>query len=54
MQAAAYDNLIDTSVGQGVDPALLAPMGDLLRKAVAAGNGDDDLAALIPLLRVGA
>ena len=53
MQAAAYDNLIDTSVGQGVDPALLAPMGELLRKAVAAGHGDEDLAALIPLLRAG-
>jgi 3-hydroxyisobutyrate dehydrogenase-like beta-hydroxyacid dehydrogenase len=54
MQAAAYDNLIDTSVGQGVDPALLTPMGELLRKAVAAGNGDEDLAALVPLLRVDA
>ncbi|GAB2632166.1 NAD(P)-dependent oxidoreductase [Kribbella swartbergensis] len=51
MQSAAFDNLIDTATGQGVDPALLAPMGELLRKAVAEGHGDEDLAALVPLLR---
>jgi 3-hydroxyisobutyrate dehydrogenase-like beta-hydroxyacid dehydrogenase len=51
MQAAAYDNLVDASVAQGVDPVLVAPMGDLLRKAVAAGYGDADLSATIRLLR---
>ncbi|MGW7684548.1 NAD(P)-dependent oxidoreductase [Kribbella sp. NPDC054772] len=51
MQAAAYDNLIDASVAQGVDPVLLVPMGDLLRKAVAAGHGDADLSAVVRLLR---
>jgi 3-hydroxyisobutyrate dehydrogenase-like beta-hydroxyacid dehydrogenase len=51
MQSAAYDNLIDASTGQGIDPALLVPMGELLRKAVAEGHGDEDLAALVPLLR---
>jgi NAD(P)-dependent dehydrogenase (short-subunit alcohol dehydrogenase family) len=51
MQAAAYDNLTDASVAQGVDPSLLLPMGDLLRKAVAAGHGDADLSALVGLLR---
>ncbi|TDO50358.1 3-hydroxyisobutyrate dehydrogenase-like beta-hydroxyacid dehydrogenase [Kribbella sp. VKM Ac-2571] len=51
MQAAAYDNLTGTSVAQGVDPMLLEPMGALLRKAVAAGHGDADLAALVGLLR---
>ncbi|MFI6828646.1 NAD(P)-dependent oxidoreductase [Kribbella sp. NPDC050241] len=51
MQAAAYDNLIDASVAQGIDPGLLAPMGELLRRAVATGHGDEDLAALVPLLR---
>jgi 3-hydroxyisobutyrate dehydrogenase-like beta-hydroxyacid dehydrogenase len=51
MQAAAYHNLIDTSVAQGVDPALLVPMGELLRKAVATGHGDADLSVAIPLLR---
>jgi 3-hydroxyisobutyrate dehydrogenase-like beta-hydroxyacid dehydrogenase len=54
MQAAAYDNLIDTSTAQGVDPMLLAPMGDLLRKAVAAGQGDADLSATVRLLRTAA
>jgi 3-hydroxyisobutyrate dehydrogenase-like beta-hydroxyacid dehydrogenase len=53
MQAAAYDNLTDTSVAQGVDPALLTPMGELLRKAVAAGHGDEDLSAVVQLLRSG-
>jgi 3-hydroxyisobutyrate dehydrogenase-like beta-hydroxyacid dehydrogenase len=51
MQSAAFDNLIDTATGQGVDPVLLLPMGELLRKAVAAGHGDEDLAALVQLLR---
>ncbi|MEV0799827.1 NAD(P)-binding domain-containing protein [Kribbella sp. NPDC050281] len=51
MQAAAYDNLTDASVAQGIDPGLLAPMGELLRRAVATGHGDEDLAALVPLLR---
>lgn len=51
MQAAAYDNLTDTSTAQGIDPMLLEPMGRLLRKAVAAGHGDADLAALVGLLR---
>ncbi|WP_410785753.1 NAD(P)-dependent oxidoreductase [Kribbella sp. C-35] len=52
MQAAAFDNLTDASRAQGVDPMLLEPMGGLLRKAVAAGHGDADLAALIGLLRI--
>jgi len=51
MQAAAYDNLIDTSVAQGIDPGLLVPMGELLRRAVGTGHGEEDLAALVPLLR---
>ena len=50
MQAAAYDNLLDTAVGQGVDPILLKPMGELLQKAVASGHGEEDLAALIRLI----
>jgi len=50
MQAAAYHNLIDTAEAQGVDPMLLRPMGELLQKAVAAGHGDEDLAALIRLI----
>ncbi|TCC20225.1 NAD(P)-dependent oxidoreductase [Kribbella speibonae] len=51
MQAAAYENLVSTAAGQGVDPLLLTPMGELLKRAVAAGHGDEDLAALVRLLR---
>ncbi len=54
MQAAAYGNLIDTAVAQGVDPLLLTPMGELLQKAVAAGHGDEDLGSMIRLLRTSA
>ncbi|TDD60166.1 NAD(P)-dependent oxidoreductase [Kribbella antibiotica] len=51
MQAAAFHNLIDTAVAQGVDPSLLTPMGELLQKAVATGHGDEDMAATIRLLK---
>jgi 3-hydroxyisobutyrate dehydrogenase-like beta-hydroxyacid dehydrogenase len=54
MQAAAFANFIDTAKAQGVDPLLIAPMGELLDKAVAAGHGDEDLAALVRQLRVDA
>ncbi|MGZ0150952.1 NAD(P)-dependent oxidoreductase [Kribbella sp. WER1] len=51
MQSAAYENLVSTAEKQGVDPRLLAPMGELLGEAVAAGHGDDGLSAVIGLLR---
>ncbi|GAA1562861.1 NAD(P)-binding domain-containing protein [Kribbella hippodromi] len=51
MQSAAYGNLIDASTAQGVDPALLVPMGELLRKTVAAGHGDADMSAAVRMLR---
>lgn len=51
MQAAAYENLVTTATAQGVDPLLLTPMGELLNRAVAAGHGNEDLAALVRLLR---
>jgi 3-hydroxyisobutyrate dehydrogenase-like beta-hydroxyacid dehydrogenase len=51
MQAAAYENLITTAQRQAVDPMLLTPMGELLRRAVDAGHGDDGLSALVGLLR---
>lgn len=54
MQAAAYGNLIDASVAQGVDPMLLVPMGELLRQAVAAGHGAADLSVAVRQLRVAA
>ena len=51
MQAAGFVNLLDASVAQGVDPALLAPMGELLDRAVAGGHGDEDLAVTVRLLQ---
>ncbi|HZX04276.1 NAD(P)-dependent oxidoreductase [Kribbella sp.] len=51
MQAAAYENLVTTAQTQRVDPRLLAPMGELLGDAVAAGHGDEGLSALVGLLR---
>ncbi|NIK56502.1 NAD(P)-dependent oxidoreductase [Kribbella shirazensis] len=51
MQAAAYENLVTTAEAQGVNPMLLVPMGELLRNAVASGAGDQDLSALVGLLR---
>ncbi|TMR04259.1 NAD(P)-dependent oxidoreductase [Actinomadura soli] len=46
----AFPGLLDTSRDQGVDPALLAPLRDLLDRAVAEGHGDDGLARLVTLL----
>ncbi|MDT0318104.1 NAD(P)-dependent oxidoreductase [Streptomyces millisiae] len=51
MQAAAYANLLDASETAGVDPLLLRPMGELLRRAAAEGHGDRDVPALGTLLR---
>lgn len=50
MQSAAYGNLVDTAVDQGIDPAMITPMRELLDRAVAVGDGDADLAALVRLL----
>ncbi|WP_242905576.1 NAD(P)-dependent oxidoreductase [Actinomadura terrae] len=49
----AFPTLIETSVRQGVDPALLLPMRDLLDRAVAEGHGADALQRLVPLLETG-
>ncbi|GAB3836407.1 NAD(P)-binding domain-containing protein [Kribbella italica] len=51
MQSAGFVNLLDASRDQGVDPALLVPMGELLARAVREGHGDEDIAAVVPLLR---
>jgi 3-hydroxyisobutyrate dehydrogenase-like beta-hydroxyacid dehydrogenase len=53
MQAAAYDNFIDVSEAQGIRPDLLLPMGDLLRRAVEAGKGGQDVVGLFSLLAKG-
>lgn len=51
MQAAAFDNFIVASEGQGVSPELIAPMLQLLKKAVASGYGDADQASLVEMIR---
>jgi hypothetical protein len=50
MQAAAFDNLVDASEAQGVDPMVLLPMRTLLKRAVAEGHGDEDVAGIVGLL----
>ncbi len=47
MQAQAYVNLLDASRDQGVRTDLVAPMGELLHRAVAAGPGH----TMVDLLR---
>jgi 3-hydroxyisobutyrate dehydrogenase-like beta-hydroxyacid dehydrogenase len=50
MQATGFPNLIAASQAQGISAELLAPMGALLDRAVAAGNEDADLSVLVDLL----
>ncbi|WP_433010034.1 NAD(P)-dependent oxidoreductase [Kribbella sp. CA-294648] len=50
MQAAAFGNLVDASEAQGVDPMVLLPMRTLLKRAVAEGHGDEDVAGIVGLL----
>lgn len=51
MQAAAFDNFIAASEGQGISPELIAPMFQLIKKAVASSYGDADQASLIEMIR---
>ena len=51
MQAAAFGNFIAASEGQGVSAELIAPMFELLKKAVASGYGDADQASLVEMIR---
>ncbi|WP_432053009.1 NAD(P)-dependent oxidoreductase [Streptomyces xiamenensis] len=50
MQATSFVNLIEASTAQGVDPALLIPVQELLNRAVSAGLGDQDSPALATLM----
>ena len=52
MQAAAFGNFIDASEQQGVSTELIAPMFQLMKRAVAAGYGDADQASLVELVRI--
>ncbi|QNE19010.1 NAD(P)-dependent oxidoreductase [Kribbella qitaiheensis] len=50
MQATGFANLIQAAEDQAVSPEILLPIQELLKRAVAAGAGDEDLAALLPHL----
>ncbi|MGV0742017.1 NAD(P)-dependent oxidoreductase [Mycolicibacterium sp. XJ870] len=51
MQSAAYVNLLETARDQGISPELIAPLGPLMARRVAAGHGHEDLAGVIELLK---
>lgn len=47
MQTMAVENILAVSGAGRVDPALVAPMRDLMARRIAAGGGGEDIAALI-------
>ncbi|WP_328866373.1 hypothetical protein [Streptomyces sp. NBC_00304] len=49
--AAGHDALLGTAADQSVDPLLLTPYMDLMRRRVAQGHGDEGLAGTVGLLR---
>lgn len=51
MQAAAYPGLVEVSRAHGVDPALLVPLGELVRRRVEDGHGHEDITGVVELLR---
>jgi 3-hydroxyisobutyrate dehydrogenase-like beta-hydroxyacid dehydrogenase len=53
MQSAGYVNLTQSAHEQGISPELLAPLGPLMARRVAAGHGHEDLAGVIELLQKG-
>lgn len=52
MQAAAFDNLLDTARDAGVRPDLFVPLAELMREAVSAGHGEHDVSSLVEVLRI--
>jgi 3-hydroxyisobutyrate dehydrogenase-like beta-hydroxyacid dehydrogenase len=51
MMSAGNDALLATAEGQSVDPRLLTPYMELMRRRVAQGHGDEGLAGTVDLLR---
>ncbi len=51
MQAAAFKNIFQASLDQGVDTGLLNPIHTLLDRRVADGYGKDDVAGLFELIK---
>jgi 3-hydroxyisobutyrate dehydrogenase-like beta-hydroxyacid dehydrogenase len=52
MQAPALANIVEASRAQGIRADLMAPMQRLVKEAVAAGHGADDISRLAQLLRL--
>ncbi|WP_028924418.1 NAD(P)-dependent oxidoreductase [Pseudonocardia acaciae] len=52
MQAAAFENFIETSRDQGVKPDLLVPLRRFMDAAVAAGHGEHDIASLVEVMKL--
>ncbi|TJZ44659.1 NAD(P)-dependent oxidoreductase [Streptomyces piniterrae] len=53
MMAAGNDALLATAAEQSVDPRLLTPYMELMRRRVAQGHGDEGLAGTVDLLTGG-
>ena len=51
MMSAGNDALLATAGGQSVDPRLLTPYMELMRRRVAQGHGDEGLAGTVDMLR---
>ncbi|SHE96216.1 3-hydroxyisobutyrate dehydrogenase [Streptoalloteichus hindustanus] len=51
MQAAAFPNIVQASLDQGIRPDLMAPIQRLMDQAVAAGHGAEDVAVVVDLLK---
>ncbi|MER5891843.1 NAD(P)-binding domain-containing protein [Streptomyces sp. NPDC001876] len=51
MMTAGNDALLATAEGQSVDPRLLTPYMELMRRRVAQGHGGEGLAGMVGLLR---
>lgn len=51
MQASAIHHIAETSRARGIDATIPAFVGELMRRAVAAGHGGDDYARVIDILR---
>ncbi|WP_354671451.1 NAD(P)-binding domain-containing protein [Streptomyces sp. SRF1] len=50
MQSAAFGNFTGSARDQGISPELIAPIGALMARRVAAGHGHEDLTGLVELL----
>jgi 3-hydroxyisobutyrate dehydrogenase-like beta-hydroxyacid dehydrogenase len=50
MQAAGFAYLLEAGKDAGIEPGVLAPVGELLQRAVAEGHGTRDVSVIVDLL----